>query len=98
MKNNWMFLFYAFIVLNALDLASTALVINVLGPAAEMNIFIRWVIVEYGMFGVFLVKALGIVIIYKMRQYIRDLVLFVINVIFTVVVVGNFMHYYMLNI
>ena len=94
--NNWKVMFIAFVVLNILDLLSTPLVVGISGETAEMNLFLRWVIVECGMFGVLLVKIIGCGIVIKMKNIIRPFVLFIVNLILAMVVIGNFLHYSML--
>jgi len=83
--------------LNVLDLLTTTLVVSEIGYTAEMNPFLRWVIFNFGMVGVFLVKVVGVAMVFKMKRLIRPIVLFVINVIFMAVVIGNTMNYIMIT-
>jgi len=85
------------VILNIGDFISTKLVIGVTGAGAEVNPIAQWIIITVGIYALIPFKAIACWLIWKWKHRITNTVMAAVNVIFVVVVIGNFYNYYSLG-
>ena len=69
---NWKIgLFITFVVLNILDFISTKLVVDIVGPSAELNPLMYFVITSLGIWGILFIKSIILWGIWIYKEKIR---------------------------